>query len=144
MLFELPNEEPLLELPVEDDDNVLLFDEPSDSEPMLETLLSLEPTDEDVVLLEVLLLLLDDPRDELLRDELLLLFDEVLLVGVELLLDVFPPLASFFKEEPVLVVLYSLSELLPPLLDQPELGDSSDDEDGRPLPLPLLIETTLT
>lgn len=105
-------------------------------------------------------LLFDELFDELLFDELLfdeLLFDDPLLdmfpTGVELKLDelllllplmLFPPFASVLREEPVLVVLYSLSELSPPLFDQPELGDSSDDEEARPLPVPLLIETTFT
>lgn len=104
-------------------------------------------------------LLFDELFDELLFDELLfdeLLFDPLLDMfptGVELKLDelllllplmLFPPFASVLREEPVLVVLYSLSELSPPLFDQPELGDSSDDEEARPLPVPLLIETTFT
>jgi len=111
--------------------------------------------------------LFDDPKDDelLFDDELFddeLLFEEVfaefmpieelllllllLLLAVELLLLMLIPLplVSFLAEEPVLVVLYSLSELLPPLLDQPELADSSDDDVARPLPDPLLIETTFT
>jgi len=111
--------------------------------------------------------LFDDPKDDelLFDDELFddeLLFEEVfaefmpieelllllllLLLTVELLLLMLIPLplVSFLAEEPVLVVLYSLSELLPPLLDQPELADSSDDDVARPLPDPLLIETTFT
>lgn len=125
----------------------MLFDEPSDEEPVLEAFLSFPPYDA---------LLLDDELlfDELLFDELL--FDDPLFdmfpAGVELKLDellllllllLFPPFAVL-REEPVLVVLYSLSELSPPLFDQPELGDSSDDEEARPLPVPLLMETTFT
>lgn len=108
---------------------------------MFDAELLLELFDEPLFDAELLLELCDEP-----------LFD-VFPLGVEpklvellvlLLLPWLPPLASVLKDEPVLVVLYSLSELLPPLLDQPELADSSDDEDVRPLPVPLLIETTFT
>lgn len=146
----------------------MLFDEPSDEEPVLEAFLSFPPYDVLLLVLPLLddellfeELLFDELFDELLFDELLfdeLLFDDPLLdmfpTGVELKLDellllllplmLFPPFASVLREEPVLVVLYSLSELSPPLFDQPELGDSSDDEEARPLPVPLLIETTFT
>lgn len=138
LLFDEPNDELLFWLP---EPEVVLFDDPNDEEPVLEELLSF------VLLLELLF----EFEDELLLE----LFDEplfeVLPLGVEpkldellLLLALLLPLASVLSDEPVLVVLYSLSELLPPLFDQPELADSSDDEEVRPLPLPLLIETTFT
>lgn len=163
VLFEEPNDELLFWLPVPE---LVLFDDPNDDDPVFEVLLSFAPED-DVLLFDDELFddeLFDDELfdDELFDDELLLdefeelLFDEPLFdvfpVGVEPKLDelLLPlllallTLASVLRDEPVLVVLYSLSELLPPLFDQPEFGDSSDDEELRPLPLPLLIETTLT
>lgn len=152
-MLELPSEELVLfEL-------LLPIDEPFELVLLRVGLFVLLLSEELFVPAEVVLLvelsLFEAPYDGVLLDPVEyafvveLLRGELLLVAVALFV-LFAPMVEVLPLESLLwtddVVLYSLSELVPPLFDQPDpLADSSEEEDElRPPLLPLLTDTTLT